>query len=125
VADLSMDKEALKLVIRKTAGVLFPIRLASCEAMRPWNVFDADAGEDSAREIREYYVPDFSNWQDEGLFTTGSLKNCCMTSRLSSDQQLLKHSALYVQRSGRTSLPCPGAAISLAASVAAAFRLKA
>ena len=25
--------------------------------------FDADVGRDSAREIREYYVPDFSKWQ--------------------------------------------------------------
>jgi hypothetical protein len=27
--------------------------------------FDADRGKDSAREIREYFIPDFSNWQDE------------------------------------------------------------
>ena len=26
--------------------------------------FDADTGKDSAREIREYFIPDFSNWKD-------------------------------------------------------------
>lgn len=25
-------------------------------------MFDADTGIDSAREIREYFIPDFSNW---------------------------------------------------------------
>ena len=29
---------------------------------------DADTGKDSAREIREYYVPDFSNWKDHDCY---------------------------------------------------------
>jgi len=28
-----------------------------------WKYFDADTGIDSSREIREYFVPDFSNWK--------------------------------------------------------------
>jgi hypothetical protein len=31
--------------------------------LRGWECFDADAGKDSAREIREYYIPDFSKWK--------------------------------------------------------------
>ena len=44
--------------------MLFPIRLVSFEAIRKWECFDADIGKDSAREVREYFIPDFSNWRD-------------------------------------------------------------
>jgi hypothetical protein len=43
--------------------VLFPIRLCSFEALRDWECFDADSGKDSAREIREYFIPDFTRWK--------------------------------------------------------------
>jgi uncharacterized protein YjbI with pentapeptide repeats len=45
--------------------VLFPLRLVSFDEVRNWKAFDADIGGDSAREVREYYIPDFSNWKDE------------------------------------------------------------
>ena len=32
---------------------------------RGWESFDADTGKDLAREIREYFIPDFSNWTDQ------------------------------------------------------------
>ena len=28
----------------------------------------ADAGKDSAREIREYFIPGFSNWKDHDAY---------------------------------------------------------
>jgi hypothetical protein len=31
--------------------------------IRAWEQFNADLGEDNAREIREYFVPDFSAWK--------------------------------------------------------------
>jgi hypothetical protein len=34
------------------------------DRIKKWKLFDADIGIDSAREIREYFVPDFSNWKD-------------------------------------------------------------
>ena len=43
--------------------VLFPITLAPFEEIKQWKLFDADRGIDSAREIREYFIPDFSNWK--------------------------------------------------------------
>jgi hypothetical protein len=43
--------------------VLFPIRLVNFEAIRDWKCFDADVGIDSAAEIREYFIPDFSHWK--------------------------------------------------------------
>jgi hypothetical protein len=54
--------------IREKRRVLFPIRLCSFEALRDWKLFDADAGKDLAREIREYFIPDFSNWKDHDAY---------------------------------------------------------
>src|SRR5207237_7457244 len=48
--------------------ILFPIRLVDFEAIRNWSCFDADTGKDSAREIREYFIPGFSNWKDHDSF---------------------------------------------------------
>ena len=47
---------------------LFPIRLVDFETIREWECFDADSGKDLAVELREYYIPDFSNWKDESAF---------------------------------------------------------
>jgi hypothetical protein len=55
----------------KTEGkqVLFPIGLVPfAPTIRDWECFDADVGTDSAREIREYFIPDFSNWKDHDSF---------------------------------------------------------
>ena len=48
--------------------VLFPISLVPFTVIRDWECFDSDAGKDSAREIREYFIPDFSNWQDQDSY---------------------------------------------------------
>jgi hypothetical protein len=47
---------------------LFPIRLVSYAALRDWECFDADEGEDLAVEVREYFIPDFSAWKDHDSF---------------------------------------------------------
>ena len=43
---------------------LFPIRLVSIDRIRDWSCFDADTGKDLAVELREYHIPDFSNWKN-------------------------------------------------------------
>jgi uncharacterized protein YjbI with pentapeptide repeats len=48
---------------REKKQMLFPITLAPFEEVKQWKKFDADRGTDSAREIREYYIPDFSGWE--------------------------------------------------------------
>jgi hypothetical protein len=48
--------------------MLFPVRLVPFEAVKRWEAFDADSGRDLAREVREYFIPDFSGWRDEGVF---------------------------------------------------------
>jgi len=47
---------------------LFPVRLVDFETLRDWECFDADSGTDLAVELREYFIPDFSNWKDHDSF---------------------------------------------------------
>ncbi len=49
--------------------VLFPISLVPFAKIQDWKCFDADTGKDSAREIREYFIPDFSNWKDHDSYS--------------------------------------------------------
>jgi TIR domain/Pentapeptide repeats (8 copies) len=56
--------------VQEKRQVLFPISLVSFEAIRNWECFDADTGKDSAREIREYFIPDFSDWKDRDAYRT-------------------------------------------------------
>jgi hypothetical protein len=42
--------------------------LVPFERIREWRAFDADIGKDPAREIREYFIPDFSNWKDHDSY---------------------------------------------------------
>jgi uncharacterized protein YjbI with pentapeptide repeats len=63
--------EIAKARKRETADkrVLFPVRLnISYEQLQEWECFDADRGKDSAREIREYYIPDFTKWKDHDQY---------------------------------------------------------
>jgi len=60
--------KARKREVRDRGRVLFPIGLTSFDAIREWEAFDADIGKDMAREIREYFIPDFSNWKDQASY---------------------------------------------------------
>jgi TIR domain/Pentapeptide repeats (8 copies) len=60
--------KARKRETKEGRQVLFPIRLCSFEELRDWECFDADTGKDSAREIREYFIPDFSDWKDHDAY---------------------------------------------------------
>jgi hypothetical protein len=76
LSDASMNSEWVKTEIanarkretREKAQMLFPIGLVPFEKIRDWKAFDADTGKDSAREIREYFIPDFSNWKDHDSY---------------------------------------------------------
>ena len=60
--------KARKREEREQRRVLFPIRLAPIETLRDWECFDADLGKDSAREILQYFIPDFSHWKDHDSY---------------------------------------------------------
>lgn len=57
--------KARKREAKESKRVLFPVRLMPFDVLRDWECFDADTGKDSAREIREYFIPDFSNWDKD------------------------------------------------------------
>lgn len=61
-------RNARKREVAEKKRVLFPVRLASYEALRDWKLFDGDEGEDLATEIREFYIPDFSEWKHHDLY---------------------------------------------------------
>ena len=62
--------KARKREVKEGKRVLFPVRLVEFDVLRDWECFDGDTGKDSAREIREYFVPDFSNWKDHDSYQT-------------------------------------------------------
>ena len=54
--------------IKQKRRKLFPISLVDFSVIREWTAFDADVGKDMAREVREYFIPDFSNWKDHDSY---------------------------------------------------------
>lgn len=49
-------------------NVLFPIALVPFEKIRAWTCLDLDSGEDLAKRVREYHIPDFSQWKQGDEF---------------------------------------------------------
>ena len=75
----SMNSEWVKAEIRKARKAeikegkrkLFPIRLVDFNTILKWECSDADSGKDLGVEIREFFIPDFSNWKDHDAFESG------------------------------------------------------
>lgn len=61
-------RNARKVELAEKKRKLFPIRLVDFEAIRTWTCFDSDTGKDLAVELREYFIPDFSNWKNQADF---------------------------------------------------------
>jgi uncharacterized protein YjbI with pentapeptide repeats len=61
-------RRAKKTEIEENRRKLFPITLVDFEKIKTWKCFDADTGKDLAIEVREYFIPDFSNWKDHDAF---------------------------------------------------------
>lgn len=47
---------------------LFPVRLIDYETLERWECRDSLSGKDLAEEVRQYFIPDFSNWKDHDPF---------------------------------------------------------
>ena len=60
--------KALKHEVQDNRRMIFPIRLVDSETLKGWTCLDADTGKDLAKEIREYFIPDFSNWKDHDSY---------------------------------------------------------
>jgi hypothetical protein len=61
-------QRAREAEIKEGRRKLFPITIVEFEKVKAWRRFDADTGKDLAKEVREYFVPDFSNWKDQDAF---------------------------------------------------------
>lgn len=65
ISELRMARKAERQTARRK---LFPVLLVDFETLRNWECFDSDSGKDLAVELREYFIPDFSNWKDHDQF---------------------------------------------------------
>jgi uncharacterized protein YjbI with pentapeptide repeats len=54
--------------IKEGKQVLFPIRLCPYDALRDWKCAGPHPGSDLAPEVREYFIPDFSNWKNHDAY---------------------------------------------------------
>lgn len=63
-------KRARKKEKETGKNVLFPIGLVPFGTIRSWECLDSDSGEDLAATVREYHIPDFSDWKHEDAFET-------------------------------------------------------
>jgi hypothetical protein len=76
LSDASMKSKWVKTEIAharqkelsQSRRVLFPISLVPFSGVKEWKQFDSEIGDDSAREIREYFIPDFSSWKNHDQY---------------------------------------------------------
>lgn len=61
-------QSALETGIKEDRRKLFPIAIVEFDRIKAWKCFDADSGKDLAKKVREYFIPDFSNWKDQDAF---------------------------------------------------------
>jgi uncharacterized protein YjbI with pentapeptide repeats len=57
--------KARRREIKEKRRMLFPVSLVDHKTVEGWECFDADLAEDSAREIREYLIPNFASWKTD------------------------------------------------------------
>jgi hypothetical protein len=55
---------ALDLERQTGSQKLYPIRVVPFDTVRDWRLFDSDHGKDLAKVVREYYIPDFTEWRN-------------------------------------------------------------
>jgi len=58
-------RKARKRETEEKRRILFPVSIVPFTDIQMWESFYADEGIDLAEEIREYYIPDFSNWMKD------------------------------------------------------------
>ena len=46
------------------------MRLTDYETLLGWECRDSASGKDLAEEVRQYFIPDFSNWKNHDSFET-------------------------------------------------------
>lgn len=59
---------ARKKELEENRQVLFPISLVNYNSIKDWKSFDSDIGRDSAKEIREFFIPIIEDWKNPILY---------------------------------------------------------
>lgn len=54
--------------INENRRVLYPVAICPLEELAKWDEIDPAACNEAGREIREYFIPNFSNWTDHYSF---------------------------------------------------------
>jgi hypothetical protein len=67
-------RNAVKVETKDRRRKLFPIRVCDFDTLRDWGCFDADFGKDLAKEVRQYSIPDFSDWKNHDDFEAAFAK---------------------------------------------------
>lgn len=62
---------ARKREVSEGKRLLIPLAIIPFEEVQEWHFFDADIGKDTAREIREYFIPNFSKWEEKDHYLEG------------------------------------------------------
>jgi len=96
--------------------ILFPVSLIDFDRLRSWEAFDADAGIDLGRKVREYYIPNFSDWQNESAFEreVDKIADALASTDGPSAKELRVKAAIQSLRKGGTPSEKREAALSLA-----------
>ena len=50
--------------LNENRRIIYPISICPVEELEKWHEIDPHTGRDFAREVRQCFVPNFSNWQD-------------------------------------------------------------
>lgn len=61
-------RHAYEIEQKEKRTKLFPIRLTDYQTYLEWQCPDSKSGRDLAEEVRQYFIPDFSNWKDHDAF---------------------------------------------------------
>ena len=61
-------RRAGKKETKQNRQMLFPLRLCPYKELEDWKLFDADTVTDLAAEVREYFIPDFSDWKNHNSY---------------------------------------------------------
>jgi uncharacterized protein YjbI with pentapeptide repeats len=61
-------RKAFETERRSGKRKLFPVRLTDYRTLKKWECHDSKSGKDLAEELRQYFIPDFSNWKDHDQF---------------------------------------------------------
>ena len=67
-------RKAREVETKENRRKLFPIRLVGFDTLCDCTCLNADTAKDLAVEVREYFIPDFSNWKNHDAFEKSSAR---------------------------------------------------